>query len=326
MREYINIDCINPTEDMMYSTEVIQECYDALDEGASDPVFIDTARKYAKSLLISVLDFVFNTLNKMLTGFIAKYNAFIVNDVRVADKYKKLIIEKQMEAFDKNSKYIEYEYYEYPSLYDYPKEIRQNMTSTADILQVMKQVKDNESPGTMSVDEYVDKKIVEFGQDVLDAKIKPDDLECSVRDAIKNKCRGSKITKRLDLSNIEPFYDDMHNTIKEYKKARAMRSSIVMYYKTLRHEIDKVYADVKEKRNPGNPNFVNANVDMSSYDGSLTDIELQKNKLLNGYIQIYKHSFTEKIEICQEKINKDSLIIASLFKTTSVFTGVKISK
>ena len=321
MVAFINITCDDPTDKMMYDAEVIQECFFAMNEGASDPIVYDTAQKYTKSLLTSVLQFVYDALNKAVAVFLKSFHAFIVNDVRIAGKYKDIIISKMKSR----SIPIHYETYSYEGLYEYPKDVRQSVFDTNEIVKIMKNVKAQEQPGSITLAEYVDKKIVEFGQAVIGDKIDPDDLEYSVRNKTHTAVCGGKTTKTLSAGNLNEFYKDMENTVKEYKKARQLKAQITNYYKMLKHEIDEIYAIKSTKRNPGNPNFRDASVTIHEDPITDTKIALQKNRLLNSYIQIYKVAFTEKIDCCREKIQNDSQVIAELLKLSATFGGSQVA-
>lgn len=58
---------------------------------------------------------------------------------------------------------------------------------------------------------------------------------------------------------------------------------------------------------------------MNNIDGTVTRIEMQRNRLLNSYIQIYRAAFTAKINIIKEKIDIDSRVIALICRKSSIF-------
>lgn len=320
MRAFLNIDCdyTELTDSMVYSAEIIQECYEAIDEGADDPTFIDTAQKYTKSLLITVLEFAYKLLGRMIAQLLKAFNAYIINDVRIANKYKKFIISRA----EKIDEPIHYDYYSYEGLYEFPREIRKSDVDTVTIIAKMEQLGKKKEPGAQTVDDLINSNIISFSKEVLGDKVNPDDLSASVEKVIKHNVRGRKTRISITRSNIEEFYQDMENTIKERKKVNAIKAQINEYYVLLKNEINNAYKEEKKPRNPGNPNFREADVKIHSINGSVTRFELQRNRLLNAYIQIYRVAFTKKIDILNEKIQLDAGLIAELCKRASVFAHV----
>lgn len=320
MRAFLNIDCdyTELTDSVVYSTEVIQECYEAIDEGADDPTFIDTAQKYTKSLLVTVLEFAYKILGRMIAQLLKAFNSYIINDVRIANKYKKFILSRA----DKLDDPIHYDYYSYEGLYEFPRAIQKSDVDTATIIAKMEQLSKNKAPGEQTIDDLVNSSIISFSKDVLGDKVNPDDLTASVEKIVKHNVRGRKTRISITRSNIEEFYRDMENTVKERKKVNVIKAQINEYYVLLKNEINNAYKEDKKPRNPGNPNFRDADVKIHNINGNVTKFELQRNRLLNAYIQIYRTAFTKKIDILNEKIRLDAGLIAELCKRTSVFTHV----
>lgn len=315
----INIDCElgELSESAIYSVEVIQECYCAINEGAGDENVLKVAQKYTKSLLTYVLDVAQQILSKMVASMIKAFHNYIINGVRVAKKFKEIVIQK-MQKLDP----ISYSYYTYPGLYEYPIPLKQSVASTREIIDLFKTVKKNEGHGTITLEEFVDKKIKEFSKEVLGKPINPADINAYTTEVANQVIRGTGITRTVSKANITKFYEDLENTVKEKKKIYAIRNEINEYYKELRKEIDAIYKN-DESPNPAatdkNPNFRQTKVHMNNIDGTVTRIEMQRNRLLNSYIQIYRAAFTAKINIIKEKIDIDSRVIALICRKSSIF-------
>lgn len=314
----INISCdtCELSEAALYGVEVIQECYCAIDEGVEDESVLMIAQKYTKSLLTYVLDIAQQVLNKLVSSMIKSYHNYMINGIRVAKKFKELVIQK-MQKLDP----ISYQYYTYPGLYEYPVSIKQTVVSTRDIIDVMKTVKENEGPGTTTVEEFIDSKIKDFSKGVLGRPINPTNVTSCTTEVATRVIRGTRITRTVSSANIVQFYKDLENTIKEKKSVYAIRNEINEWYRMLQKEINMIYKDADGKKSTigTNPNFRLASMSMRNMDGVVTRIEMQRNRLLSSYIQIYRAAFTAKINIIKEKIDIDAGVIETICRKSSVF-------
>lgn len=314
----LNIDCHvgDLTETVINDVEIIQECYSAIQEGGTDPDFLVIAQKYTKSLIIEVLESIHNFLLKFLEQIVRRFNAYAVNSARSANKYRETIIAKIGELVDNP---VIYESFEYPGLYEYPKEFKMSQIETDEIISELKRLYNSDNKLDMDPASFIDKKINEFGKAVLDHNVEPDDLAYSVEKICKKIMKGSSATYSVTSNNISRFYDDMSRTLKERVKLTHIRKEINQYYSMLRREVEKMYHTPKQYV-PSDLNFKNAEMTMSSYSGDVTRFELDRNKLFNAYLVIYRVAFTTKLNILNEKIEQQSAVIAAIFKRTSIFT------
>ena len=317
---YIDADFQSLSESSVYSTEVIQACYAAIDEGGLDTTFLNTARTYTKSLLVEALEQIRSVLLALCEKVMQLFNTYVTNSVRTAVKYRQLVIDKM----DKLDEPIAYEYYAYPHLYDYPKIFKMNLIETEGILREMKRIQtDRESIYEQTIDEFVNEKIQDFGVAVLDRKVEVDDLSYDVEKICKKLMRGKETDSQITRHNIETFYDDMQKTKQEKKNLQAVRKEINDWYRYLKSEMDKMFRVSTNVAIETNPNFRDADKTVSEQEmRDLTHFELQRNRMFNGWMTIYRTAFKTKLDILQDKIRIDSNIIGEIFKRTSLFANI----
>ena len=81
------------TEDSYTKLDVIDRCYDAINEGVLDNFVVDVAASNTYSMMMEVLDNVKETLLKLVQNVLTFLNNYILNSALLADKYRDLIIQ-----------------------------------------------------------------------------------------------------------------------------------------------------------------------------------------------------------------------------------------
>ena len=172
------------TEDSYTKLDVIDRCYDAINEGVLDNFVVDVAASNTYSMMMEVLDNVKETLLKLVQNVLTFLNNYILNSALLADKYRDLIIQR----FKSMKEPFVFYTYEYPKLKskDYPVLVKSSITLEDEIREMEDEIiRKNLSPDEAA--SKVDKMLRSFGHDVLDARVDVSDLKSSVKKIIRDE-------------------------------------------------------------------------------------------------------------------------------------------
>lgn len=308
------------TETSYTKIVTINACYRALEEGVDDHFVVSTARKYTHSLLVEVLETVKDNLLKFAQHILSALNNFILNNAKLVDKYRNLIIER----YDKLKVPFMYKTYQYPKLKakDYPVVIKTSTDLEKDIISLQdKIIKNNLSASDTEAEVY--KMVSSFGEQVVGAAVDIYDLKGSVREAVTSKLRGREMIKKLSSSDLNGLIDELI----QYKPMKddivRTRTNLISEYEVLKRTYTKMMED-KEADSTGiksikDPDF--QKFQAHEYQRFM-DINLHMTKLFNAYITIYSEAYNTKLSILQDKINENRTIINNLLTATGVFAAV----
>ena len=313
------------TEDSYTKLDVIDRCYDAINEGVLDNFVVDVAASNTYSMMMEVLDNVKETLLKLVQNVLTFLNNYILNSALLADKYRDLIIQR----FKSMKEPFVFYTYEYPKLKskDYPVLVKSSISLEDEIREMEDEIiRKNLSPDEAA--SKVDKMLRSFGHDVLDARIDVSDLKSSVKKIIRDKIQGRQIQRDLTKEDLNQFI----NEIKTYKSVKdeitRTKANILNDYKNLR----KAYMDLmqrKEGESIGLPTVDLKKLSQPEVEAfklndyqRFANINLHMTRLFNGFITIYSTAFDTKLNIIQEKIEANRAVIVEMLIRTGVFTSV----
>lgn len=299
--------------------EVIDACYDSINESVATPMTIDTASSYTYSMIIEILDSVKERLLSIYSAVLSQLNNYILNTANIADKYQNLIIDR----YDKLEAPIIYRTYSYDKLFDknYPVIIKAP-SLYKDIEDFQAQIADHELQYDQQV-EVVDAMLIKFASDVANVTVDPSQLKESIDAAITDMYRGKSEVKTLTKQDLRKFINEI-TSYKPLKDAvNRTRKSVLDGYNTLKSTYT---AAMKHKealsvgvKSISNPEYVRFNQNDAN---RFAKINMNMTRLFNGYITIYQEIFNVKLDMLKEKIDSNRAIIVKLLTETNILTAV----
>lgn len=307
------------SETSIYTKQVIETCYDCIDEGVNDITLLKTSSTYTQSLVLEILENVKETLLKVYQNVLSALNNYFLNTAVLADKYRKIIIDRYYKLDHK----IIYKTYEYTNLFKLPKDVR----STFD---VEKDAQDIVNMGLSSsydnnkVSEKVDKYIQNFAKSVLGATVNLYDIKQSARDVSESLMRGREVNKTLTEADLDTFIDE----IKRYRELKdeinSTKIQIIKYYNTLKSSFTSAFKLVpsdnigvlQRAQDPEGSEVLDKQFQQYS------QANIQLTRLFDSYINIYNAAFGAKLSLLQEKVQNNRDTLVELMTQTSVFAAV----
>ena len=238
--------------DDFQTLDLIDSCYNAISEGVYDPFVISTATSSTNKYLLEFLDRIYAALMDICGRVLNYLNNYFMNSARLADKYRKLIIQR----YDKLDAPILYKTHLYPGLYDkhYPEVI-----STGELVDELESFQNKIFDNDMSYDSIKDEiefRVSAFAVDSIGAKIDMYSLQTEVEAVVRKKVQGMETIKRLNKSDLEKLIDEL-NRYKDMKNAiLSTKKSVEAEYKALKSAMMVSMRDkIKQVSNINNINF-----------------------------------------------------------------------
>lgn len=313
------------TEDSYTKLDVIDSCYDAINEGVLDYFVVDIAASNTYSMIMEVLDNAKNVLLKLVQNVLTFLNNYILNSALLADKYRDLIIQR----FKTMKEPLIFYTYKYPNpkFKDYPVLVKSSISLEQEISEMEDEIiQKNYTPDEAG--DRVDKMLRSFGQDVLNARVDVSELKDSVVKIVRSKLQGKQIQRDLTKEDLNQFI----NEIKAYKSVKdditRTKRNIEKDYNNLK----KIYMDLMKKKEGEAIGLPTTDLKLLKHPEveafkvndyqRFANINLHMTRLFNGFITIYSTAFDTKLNIIQEKIEANRAIIVEMLIRTGVFTSV----
>lgn len=300
--------------------DVLTSCYYGLHEDVTDNFLVTTTTSYSHSLIYEILENVKAALLALCQRVLSVLNNYILNTVNLIDKYRELIKDK----FTKLNAPLVYKTYEYPKLKnkDYP-DIKY---SSAELGETISALQDKIIEKKLTYDEVdmeIDNIIIKFGNDVIDGRVSPFDIQASSHEVVLQHIQGPEVTKSLTSKDLDTFI----NEIKSYKGIKDDLSKTKTAINKEYENLKKVYSRAMEQKVSTElniPNMKNPGLEtLRSYEyRRFADITMQMNRLFNAFITIYNEAFTTKLNVLQQKIEDNKNIITELLNRTGVLAAI----
>lgn len=304
----------------MKSISIIDSCYEAINEGIDDSFIITTAVSYTQASLQEFLDRTRTALMNLYETVLSYLNNYILNNAKLADRYRELIIER----YQKLGTPILHRTYQYPELKN--KNYPLLMASTGSILNAVRTLQsnhiENQTVDTV-VAEDVNKLIMIFSKSVIDGECDPYNINASVEEIVRLRVKGREMIKRISKEDIGKFIDEC-NQYKALKDSiMSTKKNMLEDYKALKsmmsEEMKRSEAAIMKLDDALHPDV--ANFKTSEYR-RFASINVQLTRLYNAFIQIYSKAFDTKLKILQEKIQENKDTLTKIMVETSTFAAI----
>ena len=304
--------------DDFQTLDLIDSCYNAISEGVYDPFVISTATSSTNKYLLEFLDRIYAALMDICGRVLNYLNNYFMNSARLADKYRKLIIQR----YDKLDAPILYKTHLYPGLYDkhYPEVI-----STGELVDELESFQNKIFDNDMSYDSIKDEiefRVSAFAVDSIGAKIDMYSLQTEVEAVVRKKVQGMETIKRLNKSDLEKLIDEL-NRYKDMKNAiLSTKKSVEAEYKALKSAMMVSMRDkIKQVSNINNISNPDAEALKNAEYTRFANINTAVSQMYSAFTTIYNVAFNTKIRCLSEKVDENKAIINELLTKTSVFAA-----
>ena len=278
-------------ENIYLYMDMIQTCYDALDEGVTDPSVVDIARNNSTSMVLSYLDRSYYLLEKYYETLLSYLNNFTLNFSKLVEKYKVTIIDK----YNTNNSPIVYNTYQYPKQRDkYPK----ILTINSKWYQLLSDARefDTENNDSNYFNVKVNNTLQEFTQSYLGKKLKADSLEKETKEYTYETLRGVTKTIGLTPNNISDIINNIVDMSKEMQKElKSTKAAYTKDYKTLEkflnvypNEPKSLFNILSIMKRPEEHRLEIAEMQRFS------TINMEINRLMTGFVTVYSTAFSER--------------------------------
>lgn len=297
-------------ETMYEKLDILQECYDAIDEGVTDIRVVNTAMSYTYAMVMEFLENAKALLLKVYSIALSALNNFILNDVKRANKYREFL-KRQLST---RKEPYRYEYYEYPKIdNEFPAIIKSSEIDNKikTIQKIAKEDSWNASQLSISVDEM----IIDFGTKVLHDGIDPYQLKDSVKSCVQKQVRGNKITKSLTPETIDEYIEEITEYKPHLNQLKRMKKMIVEEYTQLKQSYKKAFdipPEVKSKQNEMDRFYDPVQYDFMKRERQrFNDMNVQMIRMMNGFISIYQTTYNVMINILRERVELNRSVLNS---------------
>lgn len=311
--------CLNEdfyNESVYNQLYVIDYCYEALDEGIFDSRVIDTALTYTYSSILEILENVKEYLLQLCSTVLSALNNYILNTAKYVERYREILKERVRVL---KEPFI-YDYYEY-KFTDYPNIVK---ASAGDITRRIESLQSDittKSYTEAQIEDSVDNTLRWFTKLVLGVSADPDNLKNSVTEIVSIEIRGQKQYKGIDESTIDKFVTNIASYRDRSAIIKKTKTMIVKEYEALKSayrnaiktpdEVKKIDR-YKAASDPGWYAF------MISEQSRFKQINIQMNRLFNGFITVYESALNTKLNILKEQVDRDREILTELLTRTQL--------
>ena len=302
--------------------DIVEDCIEALREGVGDYRVITTAASTTHSMFYEILENVKEALVQLSQKVLSALNNYLLNNVKIIDKYRELILDR----LPRNGRPpIVHETYEYPECPDYPKSIKSTVSAVRDVQRLQNDILTG-SYGPNYIATKVDQLLEEFGKDVLGMRPDPLNLKESTKKIVLDKVRGGAITVALTRETFGKFIDQVTSYKKDKDDIIRTRKNVLEDYETLKRTYSDVTKDalglaksrgqIRTMADPDREAFIAAEYQRYA------DIHVEMMRLFNGYIAIYQAAFDTKLSELNNKINDNRNLINTVMVQTGVFAAL----
>ena len=304
--------------DDIQTLNLIDSCYTALSEGSGDSFVVTTAISSSNKFLLELLDKIYNALMDIYIRILNYLNNYFMNSARMADKYRKLIIDR----YSKLDTPILYKSHLYPSLYDknYP-----NIIPTSELIDDLTSFQNKIFTNNMSSDSIKDEiefRVSSFAVDSIGSTIDMYSLQTQVEDIVRKKIQGMETLKKLNQSDLNKLIDEL-NQYKDMKNAiNATKKSVESEYKALKSAMmSHMREKISQVSSINDINHPDAEALKNAEYNRFANINTAVSQMYSAFISIYNIAFTTKFKCLREKIDENRTIINDLLIKTSIFAA-----
>ena len=311
-------------ENIYVQMDMIQTCYDALDEGVVDQNLVTITRNNTLSLALSFLDTSYKKLCEIYDIFTSHLNNYILNYAKLAEKYKSLITD----MYSKINEPITYNTFTYPKLKEQlPKPISNN-ANWYNFIREAQLFGTDDANEQKDVSVYfnvkVDNMLQEFTRDTLGQKLDTKKLTEETKTLINVKMKGPTKTIGITQRNVGSLIDGFTTTAKEVQKEiKATKTCFAKDYKTLQ-ELLSLY----QKKKVPVVTSISMIRDPEKYDFELqemkrfSNINMEMSRLYTGLVSVYNVSYTKKYEVLRERVELDRVVLVALLQAAGSFAAI----
>ena len=297
--------------------DLIESCYDALDEGAGDDTryVITTANRYTYTTLIEYLERAKKFLDSMCDTLTSCFNNYVINKVTLLERYGEIVAERYKDIGEP----ITYKTYRYEHLFDskFPR-----IYSPKEALDYMKV---NTSSNAADVRVMVDDLISKFGEEVTGGVVDPQAIADSVSDIMRDELQGREIVKVLGQDQVALKIRALVGIKTMRKRIGMIRAAVNDMYEHLKTEVIDELRQVGYDASPWkideirDPRLRELN---SADKERFSTISVETTRLVDGFIKIYASAYRTTIEVYGDKIAEDTNLINEILVRTKLFTAV----
>lgn len=311
-------------ENVYIHIDILQSCYDAIDEGVIDPSIVDIARNNSTSMIASYLDRSFYLLDKFYESFIVYLNNFILNYAKLAEKYKSTIID----MYSKISEPVVYNTYTYPKQRDkYPRPLNIN-AKWYQLVADAKLFDTDDTQEKQDVNLYFNVKVnnalQEFTQSYLGKKLNVNKLEQETKTYTNITLKGPQKTIGLTEANVSDIINNIVSNAKDtQKELKSVKAAYTKDYKTLQ----EVLGLTDNKKIPfGKALDMITKPQQYAFEKEelkrFSNINMEINRLLTGLVTVYSTVFSTKLTVMRERIDMDRVVLVALLQAAGSFAAI----
>lgn len=304
------------------SLDVVESAVEALSEGVSDKRVVSTMLSYTHKSFYEILDNIKESLIKLCRKVLSSLNNYYINNVKLYQRYQEII----KKGLRRMTEPIIHDTYEYPRVKSYPHEIGSGMVER-DIIAIHRKMTD---PSYDSSGTDVDRLLVKFSREVLDAAVDPFKLKDSTKTIVEKKLQGRHITMTVTVDTIDEIFktlSDYHTdraAIKDTEKAiLADYDKFRRTYKKVTEEPMKLIGEDRTLKRLADPE----KEDMIAREyNRYADIHVDMMRLFNGYVTMYSEAFKTKLRILDDKYMDYRNLLIELFTKTGTMAAMGRAK
>ena len=308
------------SEGIVKNFDILESCFDAIDEGVTDPTVITITDSTTDRLFYEILDNVKEALLKLMQRILSALNNYYLNNVKVIERYKEAV----KDGLARLPAPLVHETYEYPIVPNYPRELKATVTNADEIVRLHKRIEENDM-GPDAVAFEVDHLLFNFGREVLGEGPDPLNLCDSVEKIVTERIRGNGgrlVEVYIDANTVDKYLSEISSYDAEKKDIKETKKNITKDYESLRNTYAKVTKNPRE--------FVRtraqaiADPEREAFIAHeylrYKDVHVEMMRLFNGYIDIYNTAFNTKLRELKAKINDRRNTITAIITSVGLFT------
>lgn len=313
------------TSSVKYKCDVLAECQSAIQEGIMDELLLETQASYTSSLILEVLENIKSILLSLIEKIISILNNYILNNVKIADKYEDLIFARYRKLKDP----IEYRTYEFVDLYTYPihyKSISFDMVERTREIATYALSLDNYNDNVLV--EKVNRAIEDFSVAVISEPTDPYNVAETTREICFDIMRGREQIKRLTIQDLSDFFVEIRQYSKIKSEIHKTRNEVETYYRNLKKQTLSNFK-LKPLYDENNLMINKLTRSRSKSQEPITQDRFQQisfgdsemKRLFDAFLTIYNNAFTIKLQLIKAKIELNKNLISEVLTRTSLFAA-----
>ena len=311
-------------ESVYIHMDILQSCYDAMDEGVLGQDLAAITKNNTTSLALTYLNATYKRLCQMHDIFVSHLNNYILNYSKLAEKYKALIID----MYSKINEPIIYNTYTYPKINDkFPRPISGNSkwhTFVRESSLFSTDDKTERDEVSVYFNIKVDEMLQDYTKDVLGEKLNTNKLAEETKFLVNKRIKGIPKTIGITQRNVGDLLNNFSAAAKDVlKEIKTTKSGFSKDYKTLQ-ELLGLYQNKKV------PLIQSISMlrEPEKYQLELQEmkrfssVNMEMGRLYTGLVTVYNVAYITKYEALRERIELDRTVLVALLQAAGSFAAI----